>query len=101
MSLESPESKCVIVLQVLFLFFWFVANLSICCVCTVKKHLKLKNRYKRHVEVATEYAKTIDDFDDLVDPRTLVRRYLGPKPSSFVLHAIKIEEKSKCYLVHH
>ena len=84
-----------------FFFFWFVANLSVCCVCTVKKRLKLKNRYKRHVEAATEYAKTIDDFDDLVDPRTLARHCLSPKPSSFVLHAIEIEEKSKCYLVRH
>ena len=78
-----------------------MANLSVCCVCTVKKRLKLKNRYKRHVEAATEYAKTIDDFDNLVDPRTLARHCLGPKPSSFVLHAIEIEEKSKCYLVRH
>ena len=85
----------------LFLFFWFVANLSICCVCTVKKRLKLKNRYKRRIEAATEYTKTIDDSNDLVDPRTLARHCLGPKPSSFILHAIEIEEKSKCYLVRH
>ena len=38
----------------------------------------------------------IDDFDDLVDLRTLARHYHGPEPSSFVLRAIEIEEKSKC-----
>ena len=38
----------------------------------------------------------IDNFDDLVDPRTLARHCLSPKPSSFVLWAIEIEEKSKC-----
>ena len=78
-----------------------MANLSVCCVYTVKKRLKLKSRYKRRVEAATEYTKTIDNFDDLVDSKTLARHCLGPKPSSFVLHAIEIEEKSKCYLVRH
>ena len=55
----------------LLLFPCFVANLFICCVCAVKKRPKLKSRYKERVNAATKYAKTIDDFDDLVDPRTL------------------------------
>ena len=38
--------------------------------------------------------KMIDDFDDLVDPRTLAHHFLGLKPSSFILRAIEIEEKS-------
>ena len=42
------------------------------------------------------YAKTIDDFDDLVDPRTLAHHCLGPEPSTFVLRAIAIEEKNEC-----
>lgn len=66
-----------------------------CCVFTVKKHPKLKSRNKTRVLVAIEYAKTIDDFDNLVDPRTLARHYLGPDHSPFVLHANKIEEKSE------
>ena len=37
----------------------------------------------------------INDFDDLVDPRTLAYHFLGLKPSSFIiLRAIEIEEKS-------
>ena len=99
MSLDSPESRCVVLPQVLspsFFFFWFVTNLFVCCVCIVKKRPKLKSKYKRRVEVATEYAKTIDNFDNLVDPRTLTRHNLGPKPSPFVLRTIEIEEKSKC-----
>ena len=59
----------------------------------VKKHPKLKSRYKTRVEASIEYVKTIDDFDNLVDPRTLARHCLGPEPSSFVLRAIEIEEK--------
>ena len=37
----------------------------------------------------------IDDFYDLVDPRTLARHCLSLEPSPFVLHAIEIEEKSE------
>ena len=44
-----------------------------------------------------KYAKTIDDFDDLVDPQTLAHHCLGLEPSAFVLWAIAIEEKSKYY----
>ena len=61
----------------------------------VKKHPKLKSRYKTRVEASIEYVKTIDDFDNLVDPRTLARHCLGPEPSSFVLRAIEIKEKSE------
>ena len=65
-------------------FFPFQFDLSLtftCYVFAVKKGRKLKSRYKECVQVATEYAKTIDDFDDLVDPQTLARHFLGPKPS--------------------
>ena len=77
-------------------YFLIIANLSICCVCVVKKRPKLKSRYRDRVEVAVEYIKTINDFDDLVDPRTLARHCLGLEPSTYVLCAIEIEEKSKC-----
>ena len=81
----------------LFSFFvLIVANLPIFCICVFKRRLKLKSRYKRRVEAATEYTKTIDDFNYLVDLRTLARHCLVPKPYSYVLRAIEIEEKSKC-----
>ena len=79
-----------------FFLSWFVANLSACCVCAVKKHPKLKSRYKRRVQAATEYTMTIEDFDDLVESKTLAPHCLGPEPSPFVLHTIEIEENSKC-----
>lgn len=50
---------------------------------SVTVHLKLKSRYRGHVKVAFEYAKTIDDFDNLVDPCTLYR-FLGTY--AFSLH---------------
>ena len=65
------------------------------CIFAVKKRPKLKSRYKACVQAIVEYTKMIDDFDDLVDPKTLAYHYIGPKPSPFILHTIKIEEKSK------
>lgn len=73
-----------------------IANLFVGCVCAVKKRLMLKSKYKRCIEAATKYAKMIDDFDDLVDSRTLVSHYLGLERSYYVLHTIEIKEKSKC-----
>ena len=67
--------------------------------CAVKRRPKLKSRYRKCVEAAIEYAKTIDDFDDLVDPRTLALHCLGPEPFSYILHTIEIEEKKSKYLL--
>ena len=65
--------------------------------CAVKRRPKLKSRYNEHVEKAIEYARMIEDFNDLVGSRTLAFHYLGPKPFAFVLRNIEIEEKkSKC-----
>ena len=35
----------------------------------------------------------MEDFDELVDPRTLARHCLGPEPSYYVLRALEREEK--------
>ena len=65
--------------------------------CAVKRRPKLKNKYRERVEKSIEYTKTIEDFDDLVDPQTLAFYCLGPEPSAFVLCNLDIEEKkSKC-----
>lgn len=45
--------------------------------------------------MAIEFASTIEDFDKLVDPRTLARHCLGPEPSHYILRAIRKEKKSK------
>ncbi|KAK9993613.1 hypothetical protein SO802_023316 [Lithocarpus litseifolius] len=62
---------------------------------SVKRQPKLKSWYKERVEKAIEYAKTIEDFDDLVDPQTLTFYCLGPDPSAFVLRTLEIEEKKR------
>ena len=45
------------------------------------------------MEKAIEYAKTIESWKDLVDPRTLAFYYLGPDPSPYVLRLIDIVGK--------
>ena len=52
----------------IFFVFLIVANFPIHCVYVVKKCPKLKSRYKHRVEAVVEYAKTIDNFDVLVNP---------------------------------
>ena len=42
---------------------------------------------------AIEYAKTIESWEDLVDPRTLAFYCLGSDPSTYVLRLIEIEGK--------
>ena len=64
--------------------------------CSIKKCLKLKSKYKGRVETVVKYAKMIDDFNDLVDPRTLAHHYLGLEPATFILRAIAIKEKNEC-----
>ena len=57
------------------------------------------SKYKQRVEAAIEYAKSIDNFDNLVDPRILALYCLGPKPFAYVLRTIEIEEKkSKLFI---
>ena len=60
-----------------------------------KIHPKLKSRYKSCVKSATEYAGTVDDFDELIDPKTLACHFLGPEPSPYVLRSMAREVKSK------
>ena len=85
----------------LIYFFWLIfrhlLTSLLVILCTVKRRLKLKSRYRQRVEAAIGYARTIKDFDDLVDLRALALHCLGIEPSAFVLQNIEIEEKrSKC-----
>ena len=70
--MESPESRCIVLYQS-FIFHTFahiLSSLTLLFVvsCTVKKRPKLKSKYRLCVEAAIEYARTIDDFDNLVNP---------------------------------
>ena len=59
----------------------------------MKRRPKLKSKYQGRVEKAIEYAKVIESWEDLVDPRTLAFYCLGPDPSLYMLRLIEIKGK--------
>ena len=59
----------------------------------MKVRPKLRSRYKGLVKDTSNYVKTIDNFDELIDRGTLARHFLGLEPSPYVWHAIAKEEK--------
>ena len=59
----------------------------------VKERPELESRFEERIQEVIKYASTIDDFDELVDPRTLARHCLEPKPSLYVLQVIDREER--------
>ena len=63
----------------------------------MKRRPKLKSRYIERVEKAIEYALTVENWDDLVDPRTLAFYNLEPDPSAYVLRLLRTEEKKSKY----
>ena len=81
--MEVSKVRCV-VLCLIFdssFSFQFDSSVTFDCAFVVKEHLRLKSRYKERVQAAIEYMKMIDDFDDLVDPRTLACHFLGLESS--------------------
>ena len=62
---------------------------------TVKERPDLESKFDERVQAAVKYARTIKDFNELIDPRTFTRHYLGPEPSLYVLSALDREEKKR------
>ena len=82
----------------LLLFFFFnTGHYSDPCVLpfAVKEHPDLESKFDKRVQAAVKYARTIEDFNELIDPRTLARHCLGPEPSLYVLSALDREEKKR------
>ena len=93
----DPLSWCVCFLCSL-LFSILVVLIILLTLCNfsysvVKERPELESRFEERIQEAIKYVSTIDDFDKLVDPRTLARHCLGPKPSLYVLQAINREER--------
>ena len=61
----------------------------------MKERPDLESKFDERVQAAVKYAKTIEDFNELIDPRTLARHCPGPKPSLYVLSALDREEKKR------
>ena len=81
----------------LLLSFFNPGHYSDPCVLlfTVKERPDLDNKFDGRVQAAVKYAATIEDFNELIDPRTLTRHCLGPEPSLYVLSALDREEKKR------
>ena len=61
----------------------------------VKDRPELEAKFVERVQAAIKYARTIEDFGELIDPRTLARHCLGPEPSLYVLSTLDREEKKR------
>ena len=61
----------------------------------VKDRPELKGKFVERVQAAIRYARTIENFGDLIDPRTLARHCLGSEPSLYVLNTLDREEKKR------
>ena len=81
----------------LFFFFFNPSHYSDPCVLpfTVKERPDLESKFNERVQAAVKYARTIEDFNELIDPCTLARHCLGPGPSLYVLSALDREEKKR------
>ena len=79
------------------LFYFILAIIPDPCFLhfVVKGHLELESGFDERVQATVEYARTIEDFNELIDPRTLARHCLGPEPSLYVLSALDREEKKR------
>ena len=61
----------------------------------MKDHPELESKFEERVQAAIRYSRTIEDFGDLIDPRTLARHCLGSEPSLYVLSTLDREEKKR------
>ena len=81
----------------LFFFFFNPGHYSDPCVLpfTVKERPDLESKFNERVQAAVKYARTIKDFNELIDSRTLAHHCLGPEPSLYILSALDREEKKR------
>ena len=71
-----------------FLSFFFLFFFFFFFVLAVADRPLLEERYQGWIKAGLEFAVTVDDFDDLVDPRCLYECCLGPEPSVYILKKI-------------
>ena len=81
----------------LIFFFFNTGHYSDPCVLpfAVKERPNLESKFDKQVQAAVKYARTIEDFNELINPHTLARHCLGPEPSLYVLSALDQEEKKR------
>ena len=81
-------------------FFFFFLNFPFVVVFAVKDRPVLESKFEEQVQAVIRYARTIENFGDLIDPRTLARHCLGLEPSLYVLSTLDREEKKRKLSLH-
>ena len=98
MEMGSPLSWCVplflFIKQIVFSFTIFLISFLPPFFTIVDPPL-LEEHYQGWIKATLEFALTIDDFDELVDPHCLYECCPGPEPFAYVLKKIAQEEKSR------
>lgn len=100
MEMVDPISWCVLLNLCFYFYFFYWRTLFHTCdrpfgACFVAFECPdLESRYQSWVQVALEFARWIDDFNDLGDPCRLYDHCLGPEPSEYMMRKILWEEKS-------
>ena len=61
----------------------------------MKERLELESGFDERVQATVEYARTIEDFNELINPRTLAHHCLRPEPSFYILSVLDQEEKKR------
>ena len=61
----------------------------------MKECSELESEFDEQVQAAVQYARTIEDFNELINPHTLARHCLGPEPSLYILSTLDREEKKR------
>ena len=61
----------------------------------MKERPELESEFDERVQAAIQYARTIEDFNELIDPCTHTRHSLRLEPSLYVLSALDQEEKKR------
>ena len=94
------ETPCLGAFVFMFLLFIVLSVLIVLLTLrhfcfVVKEHLELEDKFEERVREAVKYARTIKDFDELVDPRMLACHCLGPEPSPCIFRALDREERKR------
>ena len=92
---KSPLLVCLFTFCYTSCFNLSFSNLSLLTCLVVFDRPALEECYQGRVRATLEFAFTIDDFDNLVDPCHLYECCLGPEPSTFVLKKVTREKKSR------
>ena len=86
-EMGSPCTWCVLSSSFLafLLYHYCLPNIVYLLIFVVLDRLELEDQHRNRVYATLAFAREIEDFDNLVDPRHLFDCCLRPEPSKYVL----------------